>query len=760
MEADPFAMAAVKQEKLASGNLEKIFLYVQPASFFAGFFHMNNTKILIGLILFMISCEQKPSSDQTSLPKENVVDNYFGMSIHDPYRYMETPGDSVTLKWYQEQTKEAKKLLGGISGRDKLFEEISDKASSKSGEVSSIEVTENNNYFYLKRDVETQSNFLFYREGYAGKEHLLFNPKAQGEAYSINYFSPNWDGSYVALGLTKNDEEISIIRILEVQNKSMLPQTLDHCWPAGLGGVHWMEDGTSFTYENIPEIDKSKEGYLLNTETVLYEIRRPAEETKVLFSKKNNPEIAFSEEDFPEVDLQNPKDNFVFGSLWGPGPYADYYYAPKELVHQTKINWKKLFGKQHKVMTFYLQGNDIVFLTAFEAPNFKICKTSLDNPDFENAEVLIPEDKDLVITDFAITAESLWLTKKRNGVETFLFEFRNGSVTQIDLPAPAGHLEFQSNNKNSSDFWVALEGWTTKRSRYKYDLSSSLFQEETFGNESTSDVLENVVVQEIEVTAHDGEKIPLSLIYNKNTPRDGEQRILLSGYGAYGIIHRPRLDKYLPHWLQYGGVYAVAHVRGGGEKGDSWYKGGFKATKENTWKDFIACAEYLINENYTSSENLAVFSGSAGGILIGKAVTERPDLFNCAMIRVGVLNTLRTETGPNGPNNVKEYGTVKDSIEFRGLLKMDSFHSIQKDSSYPAMLLTAGLNDARVNAWEAGKFTARMQEYNVSGEPALLLVDSEGGHGLDASIEKESIELANMLSFALWKTGHSDFQFR
>ena len=162
----------------------------------------------------MISCEQKPSSDQTSLPKENVVDNYFGMSIHDPYRYMETPGDSVTLKWYQEQTKEAKNLLGGISGRDKLFEEISDKASSKSGEVSSIEVTENNYYFYLKRDVETQGNFLFYREGYAGKEHLLFNPKAQGEAYSINYFSPNWDGSYVALGLTKNDEEISINRIL------------------------------------------------------------------------------------------------------------------------------------------------------------------------------------------------------------------------------------------------------------------------------------------------------------------------------------------------------------------------------------------------------------------------------------------------------------------------------------------------------------------------------------------------------------------
>ncbi|MEL6975897.1 MAG: prolyl oligopeptidase family serine peptidase, partial [Bacteroidota bacterium] len=586
---------------------------------------MNNAKILIGLILFMISCEQKPSSDRTSLPKENVVDNYFGMSFQDPYRYMETPGDSVTLKWYQEQTKEAKKLLGGISGRDKLFKEISNDASSKSGEISSISVTEDNNYFYLKRDAKSQTKLLYFRKGYDGKEHLLFNPKTQGEAYSINYFSPNWDGSHVVLGLTKNDEEISIIRILEVQNKNILPQILDHCWPAGLGGVHWMENGTSFTYERIPEIDKSKEGYLLNTETVLYQIDTSVESVKVLFSKKNNPEIPFSEEDFPEVDLQSPEDNFVFGSLWGPGPYADYYYASKEEIHQSKIKWEKLFGKHHKVVAFYLRGNDIIFLTAFEAPNFKICKTSLDNPDFENAEVLIPEDKNLVITDFAITAESLLLTKKRNGVETFLFEFRKDEVTQIDLPAPAGHLEVQSKSKNSSDFWIALEGWTTKKSRYKYDQSSGLFQKETFGNESTSDVLENVLVEEIEVTAHDGEKIPLSLIYNKNTPRDGAQRVLLSGYGAYGIIYRPKLDKYLPYWLKYGGVYAVAHVRGGGEKGDSWYKGGFKSTKENTWNDFISCAEYLIDEKYTSPENLAVFSGSAGGILIGKAVTTRPE---------------------------------------------------------------------------------------------------------------------------------------
>ncbi|MEO1485706.1 MAG: prolyl oligopeptidase family serine peptidase [Bacteroidota bacterium] len=706
----------------------------------------------------MLSCKQKTPSHQTSLPKENVVDNYFGMSIHDPYRYMETPGDSITLKWYQEQTKEAKKLLGGIPGRNKLLKEISEKASSKSGEVSSIEVTKNDYYFYLKRDSETRTKLLFYRKGYSGEEHLLYNPKAQGEAYSINYFSPNWDGSYVVVGLTKNDEEISIIRILEVQNKNMLPQTLDHCWPAGLGGVHWMEDDRSFTYERIPEIDKSKEGYLLNTETVLYEIGRPAEEVKVLFSKKNNPEIPFSEEDFPEVDLQDPKDDFLFGSLWGPGPYADYYYASKEQIHNSKIQWKPLFGKQHKVVTFYLQGKDIVFLTAYQAPNFKICKTSLENPDFENPETIIPEDKDLVINDFVVTAESLLFTKKRNGVETFLFEFSEGEITQMDLPAPAGHLEIESKGKNSSDFWIALEGWTTKKSRYKYEPFSGLFQKETFGSESAGDMLENVTVQEIEVTANDGEKIPLSLIYNKNTLRDGTQRVLLSGYGAYGIIYKPKLDKYLPHWLKYGGVYAVAHVRGGGEKGDSWYKGGFKSTKANTWKDFIACAEYLINEKYTTSEKLAVFSGSAGGILIGKAVTTRPELFNCAMIRVGVMNTLRTETGPNGPNNVKEYGTVKDSVEFRGLLKMDSYHSIEKGTSYPAMLLTAGLNDARVNAWEAGKFTARMQEYNTSGEPTLLLVDSEGGHGLDASMEKESIELANMLSFALWKTGHPEFQ--
>ncbi|MEM1003595.1 MAG: prolyl oligopeptidase family serine peptidase [Bacteroidota bacterium] len=412
-------------------------------------------------------------------------------------------------------------------------------------------------------------------------------------------------------------------------------------------------------------------------------------------------------------------------------PYADYYFTTKQDLKGNQINWKKLFNRKHYVKQFYIQGNDVIFLTALNAPNFKICKTSLPNPDFENPEILVPEDPDYVITDLEVLSDRILFVKNKNGVESSLYYLKNNKQNKIDLPVKAGYLNVINKGNNYKDFWIEIEGWTTPKTRLKYNYLTSSFESESIEKEKERGLLD-YMIREVEVLAHDGKKIPLSIIHNKDLILDGNQRVLLSGYGAYGISDRPKLEKYLPFWLRYGGVYAVAHVRGGGEKGDSWYRGGFKATKENTWKDFITCSEFLIEENYTSPKNLAIFSGSAGGILIGRAITERPDLYSCAMVRVGVLNTLRHEHGPSGPNNIKEYGTVNDSIEFESLLKMDSYHHIKSGVEYPATLLMAGLKDARTAAWESGKFVARMQEYNVSDKPILLNIDPEGGHLLNS----------------------------
>jgi prolyl oligopeptidase len=331
---------------------------------------------------------------------------------------------------------------------------------------------------------------------------------------------------------------------------------------------------------------------------------------------------------------------------------------------------------------------------------------------------------------------------------------------QVTIPKVAGTLKLTTYGDYSKKIWIRIKGWTSNLESYRYDFEKELFVEENIYPIKKFKATENTIVEEIEVVSHDGVKVPLSIIYKKGTKLDGKNRLLMTGYGAYGSNDSPFLDIYLLSWIRAGGIYASAHVRGGGEKGDAWYMGGYKKTKPNTWKDFIACSEYLIKNGYTSPEKHAIWSGSAGGILIGRAITERPDLYAAAIIEVGILNTTRVQFGPNGQDNVYEFGNANDSLEFLYLLEMDAYQSIKKNVNYPAIYLTAGMNDNRVQVWQPGKFAAKMQAYNKSDKPILFSVDFEGGHGLQADENKVYKQLADAISFALWQTGHPDYNLK
>ena len=331
------------------------------------------------------------------------------------------------------------------------------------------------------------------------------------------------------------------------------------------------------------------------------------------------------------------------------------------------------------------------------------------NPNFNKYETLVKEDSERVITDITITKQGLFYVKTKNGVEAKLYRLHKGNEKIIPLPKSVGYISVLSKGVDYNDLWIETQGWTSKKERYKYNYKTKTFENANIVPVQKYPELDDVIVEEIEVPSHDGVMVPLSIIYKKGIQMNSNHPLFILGYGAYGISMSPHFRANMLHWLSNGGVYAVAHVRGGGEKGDAWHKGGFKTTKPNTWKDFIACTEYLIHQKYTSPKKIAIWSGSAGGILIGRAITERPDLFAVAIIRVGLLNSIRLEYQPNGQNNTKEFGTVNDSTEFKALYEMDAYHHIKDGVNYPAVYLTAGLNDARVPAWQPAKFTARMQ---------------------------------------------------
>ena len=719
-------------------------------------------KIIKFLLLFVIaySCTTIDNKSIKMLPEQKMVDKYFGIEVEDPYRYMENTSDSLVINWYKDQSNNSKHQLNKINNRNRIVDIQQKNNGSTDDKVSNLQITNNNFYFYLKSNNDVKK--LFFREGINGKERLLFNPDNFKKGFSINYISPNWDGSKIAIAITKDDLEIGDIIIFDVINNTLYKEVIKNCWPSALGGIRWLPDNSKFTYEYIPVINKKDKNYLLNVETRIHTTGSDAISDIVLFSKKNNPTINFKEEDFPDITFRDKTSQYVFGGVWGASYYADHYYSSIKNIDNKNIKWKPLFKKEDLIKAFYIKENDIIFLTAKNAQNFKICKTSLINPNFENPEILVSEDSSSVITDFALTDKGLFYVKTKNGVEAKLFQLQDNKITEMQLPNKAGYINVSSKGAHYQDLWIEIKGWLSDRERYSYNYETNHFIKEILSDkkDSNADLFNGLIVKEIEITSHDGAKVPLSLIYNEGIELNGQNRVLIKGYGAYGRTQRPFLDPYILPWVKEGGIYAVAHVRGGGEKGDTWHKGGYKSTKPNSWKDLIACTEYLIDNKYSSKETVAIYGSSAGGILIGRALTERPDLFAAAIIRVGLLNTLRLEFAPNGKNNTKEFGSLKDSIGFRGLLEMDAYHHIKKGVNYPSIYLSAGFNDSRVAVWQPGKFAAKILKENASDKPILLNVDSKGGHGLNASKNKKNEEITDILSFALWQTGHPDFQLK
>jgi prolyl oligopeptidase len=304
---------------------------------------------------------------------------------------------------------------------------------------------------------------------------------------------------------------------------------------------------------------------------------------------------------------------------------------------------------------------------------------------------------------------------------------------------------------------MKLSSWTQPQLWYAYDPASDKFTDTGLRPRSPVDY-SAIVSEEVKVKSHDGRLVPLSIVRRGDLSRNASNPTLLYAYGAYGIRLDASFDPTLLAWLERGGVYAVAHVRGGGEYGEDWHLAGQKLTKPNTWKDFIACGEYLVEQKWTSPARLAGQGGSAGGITVGRALTERPDLFAAIIDDVGMSDTVRFETSANGPPNVPEFGSVSSAEGFKGLLAMSSYHHVEDGAKYPAVLLTTGINDPRVDSWQMGKMTARLQAASASGKPILLRVDFDAGHGIGSTKQQANEGIVDGWAFLLWQFGDPEFQ--
>ncbi len=683
-----------------------------------------------------------------------VTDTYHGTAVVDPYRWMEDMESADFKDWIKTQAGHADKVLAQIPGRDGLRQRLTALSSEVGETVFSLQ-SQAGRLFYMKQEPGRDQPRLFVRTGAQGPQRMLLDPTdLPGEPgpHSIDFFTPSPDGRWIALGLSKGGSEDSVLRVLKVADGSFGPERITR---AGLNDhIAWLPDNRRFFYNRLPGPDaQGKQERYTKSAVWLHTLGQPEQRDTPVFGWGVSAERSFEIPDLPYVRTAAGSPWLLADVLHGDAAEHSYFVARVADLNGPATPWRRLIAPADGVTQAVLGGQQVFALSQQRASRRELLRHDLARAGSAPKTVLPAGDT--VLRNLEVGPDSLYVEGLDGGVSRLLqVPLRGaGAAKAVDLPL-AGTLREIVPHRGGA--WLRLEGWAQPAAWW--DLAPG--QPARASSLQLPSMLDTsgIEVRRVMVRSPDGTMVPLSILHRKGLALDGERPTILSGYGAYGISMEPRFNAQRLAWLERGGVMAVAHVRGGGEFGADWHRGGWILTKQNTVTDFIACAEYLIAQRYTRSAKLAGIGGSAGGITIGGSITQRPELFGVAQIAVGVSDMLRMELTPNGAPNVAEFGTVQNPEHFKAMVALSPYHRVTDGSKYPAVIVTTGANDPRVDAWMPGKMAARLQAATASGKPVLLRVDFAGGHGMGSGRAQRISETADVWSFFLWQMGEAGFQ--
>lgn len=724
--------------------------------------------LLICVFIFLLTVNaQEQNSEKNSknnlAPIEPVEEIVCGdQKIVDEYRYMENVKDERSLKWMKEQSDKAQKVLETIPGRKRLLVKMEELDKRKGDNTWGIKITDNDKYFYLKMSSDEQIPKLYFRNKFAGKEELLFDSaaykKESGGKFVISNIYPEMKkGDMVAVEVFSKGAENSEIVIINTKTKKRLADNF-----STYGACSWLPDGKGFLYRKVMSSDIHKKDRYFD-HRIMYHALGKNPETDVSVFHKQDADLSLQPDDVLSV-IYDPPTDLLFAVAEKVNGDLKMFYSKNPKKNIEEIKWKEFISVEEKLRDFKTTSEFIYIISSKDASGFKIIRKSVADLEKATMEDVVTEDKNGgIIDNFFVTKDALYYVLTKNGVKASLFKVDHGSKKPVEitnLPLQACTIILSGKDSRFNELWVYMSGWTSPFQRHRFSHQKNNFILEMLHKTPEYPEYRDFVVEEIMIPSHDGVMIPLSLVYKKGMEKNGKIPVLIDGYGSYGISIKPTFYTNQLLWVAEGGIMAIAHVRGGGELGEKWHKAGQKLTKPNTWKDLIASAEYLIKNNYTQPKHIAITGGSAGGILVGRAMTERPDLFSAVIPDVGDLNMLRAEENPNGQMNIAEFGTIKKIEECKALMEMDSYLNLKKGVSYPATLILTGFNDPRVPFWHSGKFAAKLMAYNKSQNPQLLLVDYESGHGHGDTKHQGWDKMSNIMSFGLWRTGHPDYQIK
>jgi prolyl oligopeptidase len=717
--------------------------------------------LLLGLLALGPAAAAQSVPAPPPAPVRPVTSDYFGVKVTDPYRYMENLKNPQVEGWIHAQGEFTRSVLDSIPGRATIAAQVSKLDRSQPVRMGEVMMLPGDELFYLKQWSGKSSYELYRRDGFAGKEVLLVNPMAMnrpGEPpATISFFSPSFDGHYVAYGLSRGGTEETIIHVVDAETGKTLPDAIG---PVRFPVASWMPDGHSFLYNRLtaPPPGAPATAAYQRSRVYLHQLgSNPANDLPV-FGAGVVPGLQILPDDIPWVNTA-PGSNYAVATLErGVGHTLVLYAAPLKDVGAPKAHWTRIGNDEVHILDYALRGDELYLLVAARGGP-AVAAVSLARPGIDHWGMLLQLSEDQSVTGMEAGSRAIFLTVLESGrISLVRLPYSPTAEIMSAILPFSGSVQLYPQDPRVSGALVQLSSWTRAPAIYRYDLKSDSVVPTKLWPSGPYDDPQDVIARNVTALGTDGALVPLTILYKKSDELDGTHPTLLMGYGSYSILLSPVYSPLWRVWLDRGGVLAFAHVRGGGEYGSLWRFEGLKVGLANRYRDFITCAEYLVNQGYTSPSHLAAMSGSAGAILVGGAITAQPDLFRAVIIESGLLDLLRFEKTANGEMNVPEFGSAKTLAGFENLYSVSAYDHVHHGVKYPAVLLEVGMNDPRVAPWQSAKMAARLQADSTSGYPVLLRVSAKSGHALASTANQKRRLFTDEMTFLLWQLGEPGFQ--
>ncbi|NNE26192.1 MAG: S9 family peptidase [Saprospiraceae bacterium] len=695
-------------------------------------------------VIILFSCSSSESVNNQTISVEypetykdsSIVEDYHGNAVADPYRWLEIDTASNVKEWVKAQNEVTFDYLEQIPYRDAikdryedLFNYVKLSSPSKAGDY----------YFFYKNDGLQNQSVLYIQKGEEGEPEVLLDPNAMSEdgTVAINLIGFSEDKKYMAYSRQDAGSDWQEIHVMEIASKKKLPDVLK--W-VKFSGASWKNDG--FYYSRYPAPEDGTELSAANAGHSVYyhKLGTDQSEDVLVFSNPEKPKM------YHFTSITEDRKYLVLYASTGTDGYETYV---KDL-DTPNAEFKALFsGFDNKSSVVHNIGDQFLVLTDIDAPNYRLIQVPYSDPSKENWKEILPEQKNS-LENVSTGGGKLWASYLKNATtRIYRYDYDGGNERRIKLPG-LGSANGFGGEEDDDHFFYSYTSFVTPNTIYKFDVASGESTE--FFESQLKYNPDDYTQKQVFYTSKDGTKIPMFIVYKTDLKLDGNNPTYLYGYGGFNVSLTPYFSTSRLILLENGGVFAMPSLRGGGEFGEEWHKAGMLHNKQNVFDDFIAAAEYLINNRYTSKEKLAIAGGSNGGLLVGACMTQRPDLFAVAFPAVGVMDMLRYHKFTVGWGWVPEYGSADEEEHFENLYSYSPLHNLKPGTNYPATMITTADHDDRVVPAHSFKFGARLQECHDGDNPVILRIETDAGHGAGKPTSKIIEEEADRWSFMFYNT--------